>query len=49
LTLFGVLVLGIFREIAVRARHFNFFRKLIVQLVLKSGDLVFKFLFNFFG
>jgi hypothetical protein len=49
LALFGVFVLGVFGEVAMGARYFDFFGELVVELVLESGDLVFQLLLNFFG
>ena len=48
LALLGVFVLGVFGKVAVGARDFDFFRKLVVELVLEDGDFVLELLLNFF-
>ena len=49
MTLLGVLILGVFGKIAVRASDFDFLGKLVVELMLKGGDFVLELLFNFLG
>jgi len=49
LALLGVLIFGIFREIAMRARNFDLFRELVVKLVLEGGDFVLELFLNFFS
>ena len=45
----GVFVLGVFRQVAVRARHLDFLRQLVVQLVLQGGYFVLELLLDFLG